>query len=130
MVAAGDATLETKLNLSVEANGNPRLTAELGHVHADEVFRDALSDGNLAPRMLGGIRDAVFSAIEKGTDLKIIMPPAGRAAATISKAQFEEFGAGQLRLILDGKLQFSDEQTKEFAAELKQQLSTRTVSSN
>ena len=64
---------------------------------------------------------------KKGADPKTTLPPVAREAATMQKARFQAGGAGQLQLVLDGQLQFSDEQTKELAAQLKQQLSAQAT---
>ena len=126
--AAGDATVEVKLSPSSDPNGHLHLVPEIGHVDADEVFRDSLATGSLGATLAGQVSNLVLSAMQRGADLKAILPPAARDAATIQKAQFQAGGAGQLRLVLDGQLQFSEEQTKEFAAELKQQLSAQAIS--
>jgi len=126
--AAGDATVEVKLSPSADPNGNLHLDAEIGRVDANEVFRDSMANGSLAATLAGQVSNLVLSAMQRGADLKAILPPAARNAVTIQKAQFQAGGAGQLRLVLDGQLQFSEDQTKEFAAQLKQQLSAQARS--
>jgi hypothetical protein len=64
----------------------------------------------------------------KAADLKAALPPAAPGSGTIRKAQFQDAGAGQLRLVLEGQLQLSDEQTKQFVAQLKQPLSAPETS--
>ena len=128
LVAAGDPTIEVKLSPSADASGDLHLVTELGHIDADEVFRDSLTTRPLGAALLGHISQLVLSAMQKGTDLKAILPPAAREALTIRKAQFQAGGAGQLRLVLDGQLRFSEEQTKEFAEQLRQQLSAKAAS--
>jgi hypothetical protein len=44
------------------------------------------------------------------------------------KAQFQDAGAGRSILILNGQLQLSDEQAKQFAIQLKQRLSAQEIS--
>ena len=124
--AAGDATVEIKLSPSADRNGDLHLVPEIGHVEADEVFRESLT-GSLGATLAGQVSNLVFSAMQKGADLKATLPPAARNVVTIQKAQFRAGGAGQLRLVLDGQLQFSEDQTKEFAAQLKQQLSAQAT---
>ena len=125
--AGGDATIEIKLSPSADPNGSLHLVPEIGHVDADEVFRDSLATGSVGAKLAEQVSSLVLSAMQRGTNLKAILPPAARNAVTIEKAQFQAGGAGPLRLVLDGQLQFSEDQTKEFAAELKQQLSAQAT---
>lgn len=127
LFAAGDATVEIKLNPSADPNGDLHLVPEIGHVEADEVFRDSLMTGSFGPRLAQQVGDLILSDMRKGADLKAMLPPAAREAVTIEKGQFQAGGAGQLRFVLDGQLRFTEEQTKEFAAELKQQLSAQVT---
>jgi len=129
LVASGNGSVEIKLEPSVDPNGELHLAAEVGHIEGDEVFRDSLLTGPLGETLDRQISNLVLSAMKKGADLATILPPTGRQAATIHKAQFQAGNAGQLRLVLDGQLQFSDEQVKEFAAQLRQQLSAQGTSS-
>jgi len=128
LVASGNASVEIKLDPSVDPNGDLHLAAEVGHVESDEVFRDSLLTGPLGATLNHQISSLVLSAMKKGADLGTILPPAARQAVTIQKAQFQAGGAGQLRLVLDGQFNFSEEQIKEFAAQLRQQLSAQSTS--
>ena len=129
LLAAGDATVEIKLVPSADPNGDLHLAAEVGHVDADEVFRDSLLTGPLGAKLAGQISNLVLPIMKTGADLGAILPPAAHQSVSIEKAQFQANDAGQLRLVLDGQLRFSEEQIKEFAAQLKQQLSAQETSS-
>lgn len=128
LFAAGNASVEIKLVPSADENGHLHLLAALGHVDADEVFRDSLLNGPLGAALTSQVSDLVLSAMKKGADLGTILPPAAHQAVTIQKVQFQAGGAGQLRLVLDGQLRFSEEEMKEFAAQLKQRLSAQANS--
>ena len=97
-VAAGDATIEVKLTPSVEANAGLHLASEITRVEADGFLRNLLRSGDLGATL---------------------------GSATLQKVQFQDAGASQLNLVLDGELQFSDEQTQQFAVQLKQRLSAQ-----
>jgi hypothetical protein len=128
LVAADNPIVEIKLSPSADPNGDLHLAPEVGHVDANEVDRDSLLTGPLGATLAEQVGNVVLSAMQKGADLKATLPPAARDALTIQKAQFQAGGADQLRLVLDGQLRFSEEQTKEFAAQLKQQLSAQATS--
>ena len=137
-VADGDGTIEVKLtpsveppsveSSSVERKPGLRLVSEITRVEADGFLRDSLRFGDLGITLRDQIAASLLSAMQKGTDLKAELPPAAREFATIQKTQFQSAGADQLSLVLEGQLQLSDEQTQQFAAQLKQRLSAQGAS--
>jgi hypothetical protein len=118
-VVGGDGTIEVKLTPSVEQKAGLGLISEITRVDAERFLRDMLRSGDLGDTLREQIAASVLSAMQKGTDLKAILPPAAQPSATLQKAQFQDAGAGQLSLLLEGQLQFSEEQTQQFAAQLK-----------
>jgi len=125
-LAEGEGTMEVKLTSSIEQNAGLRLVSGIGRVDADEFLREPLLSGSLGATLRDRITALLLSAMQKGTDLKTTLPSAAQKAATMQKAQFEDASAGQLSLIIDGQLQLSDEQTQQFASQLKQRLSAQT----
>lgn len=128
VVASGNATVEIKLHPSVDPNGDLHLAADISRIDADQVFRDSLLTGSLGPKLSGQVSNLVLSPMKKGADLDTILPPVGRPAVTVHKAEFQAGSGGQLRLVLDGQLRLSEDQLKEFAAQLRQQLSAQATS--
>ena len=124
-VASGDADIEIKLTPSVEPAAGLHLVSEITRVQAEGLLRDSLRSGDLGARLREQIAASVLSALQKGADLKATLPPAAQDSATLQKALFQDDGADQLSLVLDGQLQFSDEQTQQFAAQLKQRLAAQ-----
>ncbi len=134
-VAGGDATLEVKLTPLIDQNtmdentapGTTRLVlaSEISHVEADGFLRDLLRNGDLGITLRDQITAAILSALQKAADPKPTLPPAAQPSATIQKVQFQDDGADQLSLVLDGQLQFSDAQIQQFAAQLKQRLAAQ-----
>jgi hypothetical protein len=124
-VAGGDAEIEIKLSASVEPATGLHLVPEITRVQAEGLLRDSLRSGDLGVTLRDQIAAAIFSLLQKGVDLKATLPPAAQESATLQKALFQDDGADQLSLVLDGKLQFSDEQTQQFAAQLKQRLAAQ-----
>jgi hypothetical protein len=119
-VAGGDGTIEVKLTPSVEQKTGLGLISEITRVDAERFLRDLLRSGDLGDTLRQQIAASVLSTLQKGTDLKTTLPPAAQQSATLQKAQFQDAGAGQLSLLIEGQLQLSDEQTQQFAAQLKQ----------
>jgi hypothetical protein len=127
-VAAGDGAIEIKLTPSVEPNAGLGLVSEITRVEADGFLRDSLRSGDLGVMLREQIAASILSALQKASDLKTTLPPVAQQSATVQKVQFQDAGADQLNLILDGQLQFSDEQTEQFAAQLQQRLSAQDAS--
>jgi hypothetical protein len=124
-VAGGDAELEIKLTPAVEPATGLHLVPEITRVQAEGLLLDSLRSGDLGAALRDQIAASILSALQKGADLKATLPPAAQQSATLQKALFQDDGADQLSLVLDGKLQFSDEQTQQFAAQLKQRLAAQ-----
>jgi hypothetical protein len=124
-VDAGDGAIEIKLTPSVEPNAGLGLVSEITRVEADGFLRDLLRSGDLGVMLREQIAASILSALQKASDLKTTLPPVAQQSATVQKVQFQDAGADQLNLILDGQLQFSDEQAEQFAAQLKQRLSAQ-----
>jgi hypothetical protein len=127
-VADGEGTIEVKLTPSLEPKTGLGLVSEIGRVDAEGFLRDLLRSGSLGVTLRDQIGASLLSAMEKAADLKAALPPAAQESATIQKAQFQSAGADQLSMVLDGQLQLSDEQTKQFATQLKQRLSAQGTS--
>jgi hypothetical protein len=127
-VANGDAVIEVKLTPSVEQNTGLGLAPEITHVETQGFLRVLLRSGDLGVTLRDQIVAALLSAMRKAADLKAALPPAARESATLQKAQFQSAGADQLNLLLEGQLQLSDEQTNQFAAQLKQRLAAQGTS--
>lgn len=124
-VADSDGVLEVKLTPSVEPNAGLRLASEISRVNADRLLRDLLRSGDLGVRLRQQIAASLLSALQKIADLDATLPPVAQESAILQNVQFQDAGADQLSLVLNGQLQFSDEQTEQFAAQLKQRLSAQ-----
>jgi len=127
-LAAGDGVIEIKLTPSVGQSSGVTLASVITRVQADGFLRDSLRSGDLGVTLRDQITASLQTALQKAVDLKTTLPPAANEAATVQQAQFDNAGADQLSLVIDGQLQFSDEETKQFAAQLKQRLSAQGAS--
>jgi hypothetical protein len=127
-VAEGDGTLEVKLTPSVEPNMRLKLTSEITRVQAEGFLREMLRSGDLGAMLRDQITAVLVSALQDGVGPKSTLPPAAQDSVTLGKAQFEDAGAEQLALILDGQLQLSDEQTNLLPTQLKQRTTAQGAS--
>lgn len=155
-VASGDATFEVKLTPSVEGTttqqasmgqsstqqgsvetntveknlvattGCLHLTSEITRVEAEGFLRDLLRSGDLGISLRDQIAGVLLAAMQKTADLKAGLPPVAQSAV-LQKAEFQDAGADQLNLVLGGRVEFSVEQTKQFAAQLKQPLAAQSA---
>ena len=128
-VVAGDGAIEVKLTPTVDQTADQKaglgLASEITRVEAGGFLRNMLRSGDLGDTLREQIAASLLSALQKGTGLKTTLPAAAQESATLQKAQFQDAGADQLNLVLEGQLQFSDEQTQQFAAQLKQRLAAQ-----
>lgn len=127
-LASGEGTIEIKLTLSIEQNTRLVLLPEISHVNGSGLLRESLLSGPLGAELRDKITASLLPVILKGADLKTTLPPAAQESAVIQKAQFQDAGAGRLNLVLEGQLQLSDEQTRQFTAQLQQRLSAQGTS--
>src|SRR3984957_5425276 len=147
-LASGEATVEVKLtpsidekkieqskgdqnktaSTSIDPSPSLHLASEFGRVDADGLLRESLLSGSLGDTVREQAAAALYPPMLKAATLKAALPPAAQGSGTLRKAQFQDAGAGQLRLVLEGQLQLSDEQTKQFVAQLKQPLSAQETS--
>ncbi len=124
-LADGEATVEVKLTPSVAPDKGLSLSSEITRVEAEGFFRDLLQSGDLGVTLRDQIAGALLFLLQQGADLKSALPPVAQQSATLLKAQFQDDGADQMSLVLDGQLQLSDQQTQQFAAQLKQRLAAK-----
>jgi hypothetical protein len=153
-VADGEATLEVKLTPSFETKSETKsetkfetksetkpeatagagtsggmtamtLASEITSVEATGLLRDSLRTGDLGATLRDQIAAALLSPLQKAADPKATLPSSAQPNATIQRVRFQDDGADQLSLVVEGQLQFTDPQLEQFAAQLKQRLSAQ-----
>jgi hypothetical protein len=127
-LASGEGAIEIKLTLSIDQNTHLVLLSEISRVDGSGLLRESLLSGPLGGELRDQIAGSLLPVIQKGADLKTTLPPAAQESAVVQKAQFQDAGAGRLNLVIEGQLQLSDEQTKQFTAQLQQRLSAQGTS--
>ena len=71
------------------------------------------------------IRNAILSAMQKGTDLSATLPPAVQGYAKIKDARFKDGGDGRLLVLLDGEIKITNEQIQTLSKQVKQRVAAQ-----
>jgi hypothetical protein len=125
-MAGGEATLEVLLTPSLEPKTGLRLLPEISRVEAQGFWRERLREGDLGSTLGEQIAAVLLATMRKTADLgSIMLPPAVRELATLKQAHFEDAGEDQLQLAIEGQVLCSEQQTAQWAAQLKQSLSAQ-----
>jgi hypothetical protein len=124
-VDEAEATLEVKLTPAVRDTG-VTLSSAITRVQAEGFLRNSLRSGDLGANLREQIAASLLSIVQQATDFKTTLPPTAQLSATLQKIQFQDAGADELGLIIDGSVQLSDEQAKQFAVQLRQNVSARS----
>ena len=114
-----DTSVEVKVTPSVEPNTGLHLVSEITRGDAPGLLRNSLLSGELGVTLRDQIAAAMLSALQSASDLKAELPPVARESATLQKVQFQDAGANQLNLVLEGQIQLSDDEMQQFASQLK-----------
>ncbi len=122
-LAEGDGIVEIKLTAAVENPNTLKLTAALGRIDATVMLAESLRSGSLGEDLRDQVVQAVQSAARAASDFKVTLPPAVQNSAVIQSAKFQDVGAGGLTIVLDGRIEISDEQAEQLASQLNQALS-------
>lgn len=126
-VAAGEGSLELKLMPLIERDRKVGLNAQISHVDGNDFVRDSLL-GEAGHVLKDKITASLVSVVQEAADFKLLLPSKAQQSAIMNKAEFQHAGA-RLALVLDGGLELSDQQTQEFASEIRQRFSAQQISS-
>jgi hypothetical protein len=123
-LVAGNAVIQLKLTPAIEEdNTQLKLVPEVGPIQADGSLGELLRSGTLGEMLRDKIRNAILSAMQKGTDLSATLPPAVQGYAKITDARFKDGGAGRLLVLLNGEVQVTNEQIQALAKQVKERVS-------
>jgi len=115
------------LTPSIEEDGSElRLVPEVGPIQADGSLGELLRSGTFGEMLREKIRNAILSALQKGSNLKATLPPAVQDYAKIKEARFQDGGADRLLVILDGEIQITNEQIQALAKQVKERTAAQT----
>jgi hypothetical protein len=121
----GNGIIEVKLTPEIDAEKTLRLTPEVGRIEADGALGDLLRSGSVGDQLREKIRGSLLSAMQKGTNFKATLPPAVQDYAIITNARFKDAGAGNLEVVLNGRVQISDDQIKELSNQVRERLASQ-----
>lgn len=119
-MAEGDGSLEVKLTPEVAADGTLRLTPVVGRIDAEGLLGESLRTGSLGDELRDKMAESILSAVREGGNFKVILPPAAQNSATLLHTQFQSTGAGALTVVLEGKIEVSDDKATALASQLKE----------
>lgn len=123
-LAESDGEVEIHV-VPAENSGALILKTEFGQVNASGMMADSLRTGDLGSSLREKVADAFLQATRTTMDLNHALPPALQGSTTLQTAKFEDAGAGDLALMLQGEAQLSEEQAKSLASQLNQKLSAQ-----
>ena len=124
-LAEGDGSVEVKLTASVEKPNALKVVATIGRINASGMMAEALRSGSLGDDVRATIAQSVLSAAQSASDFNVALPPAVRNSALIQGASFQDVGAGNLSLVLNGQVEMTNQQADSLASQLNQALSAQ-----
>jgi hypothetical protein len=125
-LAEGDGKAEFKLTTTLDPPNTLKVAAAFGRIDASGMFGDALRSGSLGDDLREQVAQSVLSAARTASDFKIALPPAIQNSATLQTAKFQDQGVGGLIVVLEGRIELSNEQTAQLAGQLNQALSAQS----
>jgi len=124
-LAEGDGTVEIKLTASVENPNTLKLTTAFGRVDATGMLAESLRTGSLGEDLRDQVAQLVLAAARAASDFKVTLPPAVQNSAVIQSAKFQDVGVGGVSVVLEGRIEISNEQAEQLASQLNQALSAQ-----
>lgn len=109
-LVGGNGVIQLKFRPEVEDKKTLRLVPEVESINADGSLAELLRPGSIGVMVRRKITQALLSAMQKGTDPTVTLPPAIQDIAAIDKARFEDEGAGRLAVVLVGEVTISSQQ--------------------
>jgi hypothetical protein len=129
---ASDGSLEVKLTptLSQTMSQSSGLGLDSEIVRADSTgsLRNMLRSGDLGDNLRQQIATTILAVLRQATNPDSVLPASAKENLSLQKAQFQNAGSDKLSFRLNGELQFSDEQAKLFADQLKHRPSFKKTS--
>lgn len=123
-LAENDGEVEIHL-LPAISDGVLQLKADFGHIDATGIMADSLRNGDLGSNLRDKVARVFLAAIHPASDFKAALPPA-LGGSKLETARFEDDGAGDLTLMLQGETQLSEDQAKSLATQLNQTLAAES----
>lgn len=119
-LAENDGEVEIRLLPAISQSGL-QLKADFGRIGPSGMMADSLRNGDLGASLRDKVSQAILSAMRSADDFKTALPLA-LEGSKLETARFEDGGAGDLTLMLQGQSQLSQDQAKSLADQLNQAL--------
>jgi len=117
-IASGDGSVELWITPGIEKDGKLDIDCQISRADGNDFARDSLL-GDVGKVLKDAITTSVGLVIQNIT-APHLQPTSPGSSPAMDKAQFQQ-NAGHLALLLNGRLELSDQQTQEFANQVKQQ---------
>jgi hypothetical protein len=125
---ASDGSLEVKLTPTMAQTSGLGLDSEIIRADSTGSLRNMLRSGDLGDNLRQQIAATVLAVLRQATNPDSVLPAPAKENLSVQKAQFQNAGSDKLSFRLNGELQFSDEQAKLFADQLKHRPSFKETS--
>jgi citrate lyase beta subunit len=120
-LVGGNGIIQMKFTPTVEDRKTLQLVPEVESIQADGSLGELLKSGPIEAMVREKLTKALLSAMQKGTDRSLTLPPAVQNIAMIDRAQFEDENAGRLQ----GEVAISPQQIQLLKNQLKGRMSAR-----
>jgi hypothetical protein len=124
-LVGGNGTIQMKFTPTIEERKTLQLVPEVESIQADGSLGELLKSGQIGAIVREKLTKALLSAMQKGTDRSLTLPPAVRDFAMIDEAQFEDEGSGRLAIFLQGESTISPQQIQLLKNQLKERMPAR-----
>ena len=124
-LVGGNGIIQMKFTPTVEEGKTLRLVPEVESVQADGSLGEVLRSGPVGDMVREKITKALLSALQRGTDRSLTLPPGVQDIAVIDHAQFEDEGSGRMALATGGQVTISPQQIQLLKEQLKERLPAR-----
>ena len=129
---ASDGSLEVKLTPTMSRTNSQSsglgLDSEIVRADSTGSLRNMLRSGDLGDNLRQQIAATFLAVLRQATNPDSVLPVSAKENLSLQKAQFQNAGSDKLSFRLNGELQFSDEQAKLFADQLKHRPSFKKTS--
>jgi hypothetical protein len=116
---SGDGIIQMKFTPVIDEGRSLRLVPEVERIQANGALGGLLRTGSIGAQVRAKINHALLSALQRGTDRGLTLPPAVQDVASINQAEFVDEGVGRLGLVLAGQVVISSQKIEAIERRLK-----------
>jgi hypothetical protein len=121
----GNGIVQMRFTPSVEDQRTLRLVPQVEMIQASGSLGKLLRSGSMGASVREKVSRALLSAMQRGADPQVTLPPALQNIAAINEAQFDNEGAGRLGFVLAGQVVISSQQIQLIENKLRGRLPVR-----